>query len=102
MRRVTWKQAVAGLALLASGALLAPAVAEGAARSPGGPGGHPAWNGGWTWISLLGDQLAAIFHVGDPGVSDHGALTRKSPPGANLWGAAPTGGSMIDPDGQPR
>jgi hypothetical protein len=102
MNRVTWKHAVAGMVLLATLALVAPAPAQATVL---GAGGHDSWSGGWTWMAFLWDRLAMIFGVGQAPPAPAGArprgIVQKSTTdngGGTAWA---DNGSMINPDGQP-
>lgn len=103
MNRVTWKRAVAGMVLLATLALVAPAPAHAAVW---GAGSSDGWSDGWTWISSLWDRLAMMFGLGKSPVAPAAARPR----GAVQKSAADSGGStvstdngsMINPDGQPQ
>lgn len=104
MKRVTWKHAVAGLALLATLLLVAPAPAQAAVWGADGRG--DAWSDGWTWISSLWDGLVMMLGGGrvpqPPATArPHGPAVQKST--TDNGGAAITGdnGALINPDGQP-
>jgi hypothetical protein len=110
MNRITWKHAVAGLALLATLSLVAPAPAQAAVWGAGGRG--DAWSDGWSWISSLWGELVMMFGGGAGRVPPrapqapatarpHGPAVEKST--TDNSGGTVTGdnGSMINPDGQP-
>ncbi|HXM70429.1 MAG TPA: hypothetical protein VN970_04800, partial [Thermoanaerobaculia bacterium] len=110
MKRVTWKHAVAGLALLAALALVAPVPAQAAVWGAGGQG--DAWTDGWTWISSLWDRLAMMLGGGHSpmapkaplapaSASQRGPAVQKSTTGSSGATVSGDNGSMINPDGQP-
>jgi hypothetical protein len=105
MKRVTWKHAVAGLALLAALSLVAPTRAQAAVWGAGGQA--DAWTESWGWMSSLWDRLAMMFG------GDHSPTTTQAPASARQRGTAEksTSGSSggtasgdigpeINPDGQ--
>jgi len=100
MTRLTSKHAVAGIALLVTLALVAPAPAQATVL---GAGGHDSWSGGWTWMAFLWERLAMIFGVGQAPPAPAGAKPRGLVPksaadsgGGTSWS---DNGSMINPDG---
>lgn len=112
MKRITWKHAVAGLALLATLLLVAPTPAQAAVWGAGGRG--DAWSDGWSWMSSLWDGLVMMFGGGAAGrvppqspkappaaARPHGPAIEKSATdnsgGTVSSDVAPT----INPDGQP-
>ncbi len=107
MNRVTWKRAVAGLALLATLLLVAPTPAQAAVCGAGG--GGDAWSDGWSWISSLWDGLAMMFGGGRaprapqaPATArQRGPAVEKSTTDSSGGTTAGDNGSMINPDGQP-
>ncbi len=111
MKRITWKHAVAGLALLATLSLVAPTPAQAAAWSAGGRG--DAWSDGWSWMSSLWNGLVMMFGGGGAGrvppatkappaaARPHGPAVEKSSTGSSGATASGDNGSMINPDGQP-
>lgn len=112
MKRITWKHAVAGLALLATLSLVAPTPAQAAAWGAGGRG--DAWSHGWSWMSSLWDGLVMMFGGGAAGrvpphspqappaaARPHGAAVEKSTTDNSGGTVSGDSGSMINPDGQP-
>jgi hypothetical protein len=112
MKRITWKHAVAGLALLATLLLVAPAPAQAAVWGAGGRG--DAWSGGWSWMSSLWDGLVMMFGGGAAGrvppqatkappaaARPHGPAVEKSTAGNSGGTASGDSGAIINPDGQP-
>jgi hypothetical protein len=109
MNRITWKHAVAGLALLATLLLVAPSPAQAAVWGASGPGN--ASTDGWSWISSLWDELMMMFGgagrvppqvPGPPATArPHGPAVEKSTTGSSGGTVSGDTGSMINPDGQP-
>lgn len=112
MKRITWKHAVAGLALLATLLLVAPAPAQAAVLSAGGAG--DAWSDGWSRISSLWDELVMMFGGGAAGrvppqatkappaaARPHGPAVQKSSTASSGNAASGDIGPEINPDGQP-
>jgi hypothetical protein len=104
MNRITWKHAVAGLALLATLSLVAPAPAQAAAWSAGGRG--DAWSEGWSWISSLWDGLTTMFGGGRAPRAPAPAKQRrpdveKSTTDSGGGTTSGDNGALINPDGQP-
>jgi hypothetical protein len=104
MNRITWKHAVAGLALLATLSLVAPAPAQAAAWGAGGRG--DAWSEGWSWISSLWDGWVALFGGGRAPQAPAPAKQRRPAVGKSTTdssGGTTSGddGALINPDGQP-
>jgi hypothetical protein len=100
MNRVTWKHAVAGLALLATLSLAVPAPAHAAARGFGAAAG---WSAGWGWLSSLWDQLAMWAGFGGKDASRRAVAKSGDSLAAAGTGSssADDNGSMINPDGHP-
>jgi len=105
MKRITWKHAVAGLALLATLSLVAPAPAQAAVWGAGERG--DAWSDGWSWMSSLWDGLVRMLGGGAAGrvppqapatARPQGTAVEKSTTDSSVTG---DNGSMINPDGQP-
>ena len=111
MKRITWKHAVAGLALLATLLLVAPAPAQAAVWGAGGRG--DAWSDGWSWISSLWGEVVTMFGGGAGRVpprapqsppataKPHGPAVQKSTTGNDGSTATGDNGALINPDGQP-
>jgi len=109
MNRITWKHAVAGLALLATLLLVAPAPAQAAIWGAGGQGA--ASTDGWSWISSLWDGLVMMFGgagrvppqvPGAPATArPHSPAVEKSTTGNSGGTASGDVGPGINPDGQP-
>jgi hypothetical protein len=107
MKRVTWKHAVAGLALLAALSLVAPIPAQAAVWGAGGQA--DAWTDGWGWMSSLWDRLAMMFGGGHSPTTtqapasarQRGPADQKSTTGSGGGTASGDIGPMINPDGQP-
>jgi hypothetical protein len=102
MSRVTWKQAVAGIALLATFALVAPAPAQATVL---GAGGHDSWSVGRTWMAFLWERLATIFGIGRApqapmGATPHGLVQKSAADAAGDISWTDTG-PTINPDGEP-
>jgi len=106
MKQVTWKHAVAGLALLAVLSLVAPAPAQAAVWGAGERGG--AWSDGWSWMSSLWDGFLMMLGGGGGRVPQapaaarpHAPAVEKSSTGSSGGTVSGDSGSMINPDGQP-
>jgi hypothetical protein len=107
MNRITWKHAVAGLALLATLLLVAPAPAQAATWGAGGRG--DAASDGWSWISSLWQELTMMFGGGAGKVPaqapaaarPRGPAVEKSTTDSSGSAVSGDNGSMINPDGQP-
>jgi len=102
MNRVAWKHAVAGIALLATLALVAPAPAQ---ATVWGTGSHDSWSDGWTWMAFLWERLGMIFGIGKAPQAPAGAkprgIVQKSAADNSGGTAWIDTGSLINPDGQP-
>jgi hypothetical protein len=112
MKRITWKHAVAGLALLATLLLVAPSPAQAAVWGAGARG--DAGSDGWSWISSLWDGLVMMFGGGAAGrvppratkappatARPRGTAVEKSTTGNGGSTASGDLGPTINPDGQP-
>ena len=106
MKRITWKHAVAGLVLLATLLLVAPAPAQAAVW--GADGRADAWSDGWSWLTSLWDGLATMFGGGArvprapqaPATArSHGPALRKSTTDSSVDTVTGDYGSLINPDG---
>jgi hypothetical protein len=107
MKRITWKHAVAGLALLATLSLVAPTPAQAAVWGADGRG--DAWSDGWSWMSSLWDGLMMMFGGGaraphaPAAARPHGPAVQKSTTDSSGATTTVTGDQTpgINPDGQP-
>jgi len=112
MKRITWKHAFAGLALLATLSLVAPAPVQAAVWGAGGRG--DAWSEGYSWMSSLWDGLVMMFGGGAAGrvppqatkappaaARPHGPAVEKSTTGSSGGTASGDIGPGLNPDGQP-